>query len=384
MKLKEVLFRNKGTGVFLLDFSVFARFNEETLSVMRKVYFGDEAGVGDATGIPKGIVANVPFDVSMDAALAEMEMVIYQVAETAMQASNIKPSEVDILITATDTYVPVPSMSAMIANRFGMRTDLRTYSLAGHACTSGVIAVELAQQLLKARAAKGKVALVVLHESCTAGFSGSNDKACAAANVLFRLNGAALVLSNRSKDRRRAKYELMHTERTLLATDKAFNSIKVRQASDGETGVFLHKEDLLAAAGKTIKLTLTKLAPRILPLSELFRAAWNKDYKPDLARAFDHILIHTGAAAVITAVVKGLQLDPKAAVPSSEALERFGNTTMCSTYYILANIESQGGIKKGDRILQLGFGSGFKCGAAFWRARRTVKDAKHKAWEPYT
>ncbi len=72
-----------------------------------------------------------------------------------------------------------------------------------------------------------------------------------------------------------------------------------------------------------------------------FRAAWNKDYKPDLARAFDHILIHTGAAAVITAVVKGLQLDPKAAVPSSEALERFGNTTMCSTYYILANIESQ-------------------------------------------
>ncbi len=41
-----------------------------------------------------GIVANVPFDVSMDAALAEMEMVIYQVAETAMQASNIKPSDV--------------------------------------------------------------------------------------------------------------------------------------------------------------------------------------------------------------------------------------------------------------------------------------------------
>jgi 3-ketoacyl-CoA synthase len=71
------------------------------------------------------------------------------------------------------------------------------------------------------------------------------------------------------------------------------------------------------------------------------RAARSKTYKPKLGTAFDHILIHTGAAAVISAVVRGLGLEPKAAVPSSETLERFGNTMLCSTYYILANIESQ-------------------------------------------
>lgn len=71
------------------------------------------------------------------------------------------------------------------------------------------------------------------------------------------------------------------------------------------------------------------------------RAARSKKYKPKLGTAFDHILIHTGAAAVISAVVRGLGLEPKAAVPSSETLERFGNTMLCSTYYILANIESQ-------------------------------------------
>lgn len=47
------------------------------------------------------------------------------------------------------------------------------------------------------QAAKGKVALLVLHENCTAGFSRSNVKACCAGNVLFRLNGVALVLTNR-------------------------------------------------------------------------------------------------------------------------------------------------------------------------------------------
>lgn len=66
-----------------------------------------------------------------------------------------------------------------------------------------------------------------------------------------------------------------------------------------------------------------------------------KGHKPDLAGAMDHILIHTGAAAVITSVADALHLGPKAAVPSSETLRCFGNTSVCSTYYILANIESR-------------------------------------------
>lgn len=43
---------------------------------------------------------------------------------------------------------------------------------------------------------------------------------------------------------------------------------------------------------------------------------------------------------------------------------------------------SQGNMKKGDRILQLSFGSGFKCAAGYWRALRDVKDARHAEWDP--
>ena len=56
----------------------------------------------------------------------------------------------DILITAS-TFTPVPSLSAMVASYFGMRSDVLHYSLAGQGCTSGIIEVELAQHLLKAR-----------------------------------------------------------------------------------------------------------------------------------------------------------------------------------------------------------------------------------------
>ncbi len=54
------------------------------------------------------------------------------------------------MITAC-TFTPVPSLSAMVASYFEMRSDVLHYSLGGQGCTSGIIEVELAQHLLKVR-----------------------------------------------------------------------------------------------------------------------------------------------------------------------------------------------------------------------------------------
>ncbi len=45
-------------------------------------------------------------------------------------------------------------------------------------------------------------------------------------------------------------------------------------------------------------------------------------------------------------------------------------------------IESHVGLRRGDRIWQMGFGSGFKCNSAVWRARRPIKNM-HFAWEGF-
>lgn len=37
-------------------------------------------------------------------------------------------------------------------------------------------------------------------------------------------------------------------------------------------------------------------------------------------------------------------------------------------------------MKRGDRIWQLGFGGGFKCNSAVWKARRNISD-QHPCWE---
>lgn len=50
-----------------------------------------------------------------------------------------------------------------------------------------------------------------------------------------------------------------------------------------------------------------------------------------------------------------------------------------SIWYVLANIETVQGVRRGDRIWQLAFGSGFKCQSAVWRARRAVR-TQHAAF----
>ncbi len=42
-------------------------------------------------------------------------------------------------------------------------------------------------------------------------------------------------------------------------------------------------------------------------------------------------------------------------------------------------METKQGVKRGDRVWQLAFGSGFKCNSAVWVALRDCRD-QHDAW----
>jgi 3-ketoacyl-CoA synthase len=67
----------------------------------------------------------------------------------------MQPSDVDIIVSTCSIFCPTPSLSSMIVNHFGMKTDVQSYHLGGMGCSNGVVAVNLIKDLLKVRPAAG-------------------------------------------------------------------------------------------------------------------------------------------------------------------------------------------------------------------------------------
>jgi len=276
----------------------------------------------------------------------------------------------------------------MIVNHYKMRSNIVTYNLSGMGCSAGLIAISLAQELLQVH--KNTYAVVVSTENITKNFYMGNARSMMIPNMLFRVGGAAIALSNRPRDFRRAKYELTHLVRTHRGADDESYQTVFQKEDDAETvGVFLSK-GLMNVAGETLKINMSTLGPQVLPYSEQLKFLWNiiqrkvlkkkmKAYIPDFRKAFEHFCIHAGGRGVIDALEENLKLTTEDVLPSRHALKYYGNTSSASIWYELAWSETFPTVQRGDRVWQIGFGSGFKCNSAVWRALRDVDD-QHKAW----
>ena len=82
-----------------------------------------------------------------------------------MRTAGLTAKDINILVVNCSLFNPTPSLSAMIVNHFKMRSDLISYNLAGMGCSAGVIAIGLAERIL--RSEPGKYALVVSTENIT-------------------------------------------------------------------------------------------------------------------------------------------------------------------------------------------------------------------------
>ncbi|KAL6013593.1 Protein Nef [Asimina triloba] len=373
---------------FMLHSHLSGNFDPPALDFQRKIL--ERSGLGDETYFPAAL-HSIPARPSMAAAREEAEHVMFGALDSLFRNTpSVKPKDIGVLVVNCSLFNPTPSLSAMIVNRYKLRGNIRSFNLGGMGCSAGVIALDLARDLLQVH--RSTYALVVSTENMTQNWYFGNNKSMLIPNCLFRVGGAAVLLSNRASDRRRAKYKLVHVVRTHRgADDKAFHCVYQEEDAAGKVGVSLSKE-LMAIAGGALKTNITTLGPLVLPISEqlLFFATlvakklFNskvKPYIPDFKLAFDHFCIHAGGRAVIDELEKNLQLLPVHVEASRMTLHRFGNTSSSSIWYELSYIEAKGRMRKGDRIWQIAFGSGFKCNSAVWQALRKVKPSPDGPWE---
>ncbi|KAH9534347.1 hypothetical protein CY35_17G001300 [Sphagnum magellanicum] len=301
-------------------------------------------------------------------------------------AGIVKPEDVGILVVTCSLFCPVPSLASRVVNRYKLREDIEAYSLGGMGCSTGVLSISLCRDLLKVNRNTHALAVNLEVVSGQQGYRGNKRRSMMVTNCIFRWGAAAILLSNKPSDKKKAKYQLMHVVRTHRgADDKSFNCVRSEEDEDGFKGLTLSK-DIVPASAVALKNNFTRVAPLILPFSEKLKYVINliarkvlklqsmKAYIPDFKTGVDHFCIHPGGKAVIDGMMEHLKLSDWHIEPSRMTLHRWGNTSSSAIWYVLAYMEAKNRVQKGDIVWQIALGSGFKCNTAIWKSLRNEQN----------
>lgn len=349
-----------------------------------------KSGIGEEAYVPRANLERGRYLRLQDSHDQAYILVVGAVNEL-LKKTGVRGHEVDFLIVNSGMFNPTPSLTALLVNLFKMRTDVRTFNLGGMGCSAGLISVDLAKDLLGLY--KNKYALIVSTEVLQALYDGK-QRSMMVTNCIFRSAGNALLLSNKPRDRIRAKLRLLHCVRVnTAAQDEAHDVVVVKEDEEGVAGAQLGVK-LIEVAGNAVKLNVQRLAPKVLPPGELLKAACNevqrkwlkmnvKQYMPNFKLAFKHFCIHPGGKAVIEGIGKSFGLNKYDMEPSLMALHRFGNTSCAGVWYILAYCEAKERLNKGDKVWQIGLGSGFKCTTAVWEVMRNIREPVREFNSPW-
>lgn len=441
-------------------------FSEQSIEFQEKIM--KTSGISEASIFPPAIFPPTCGQYGKDAerlalnmrgARDEAEAMMCRAVEQLLESTGTAPEDIGIVIVNCSLFCPTPSLSAMLVNRFRMRSDVLSFNLGGMGCSASVISIDLARRLLRSHEQRNTLALVVSTENITQNWYRGNDRSMLLSNCLFRCGAAAMLLSNRRRDAGRARFKLCHTVRTHMGKeDSCYRSVYQEEDADGIRGVRLSKQ-IMQIAGDALKRNITNLGPLVLPVTEqvkfflnivargaargkaggLIQAAARAavqlpvvrslvgfrpnpadqpvqspakgsrgppspkpgklddpflrslpPYVPDFTKAFEWICVHTGGRAVIDAMEQNLALPSHYLEPSRLSLYRYGNVSSASIWYELELIAEHGNqcgahrpdgnlpaverkLRRGDRIWQIAFGSGFKCNSAVWQCMRGSK-----------
>ncbi|XP_027088191.1 3-ketoacyl-CoA synthase 19-like [Coffea arabica] len=370
----SIVFRNKNLG------------SEEYRFLLRTIV---KAGIGENSYAPENVIRGKEERPELIDSLTEMDQIFFETLDNLFAKTRISPQEIDILVVNVSLLSCVPSLTARVINRYKMKSNVKAFNLSGMGCSASLVAIDLVQQLFKTY--NNAFAIVVSTESLSANWYCGNEKSMILSNCLFRSGGCSMLFTNNKALKHRAILKLKCMVRTHYGSnDEAYDCCIQMEDGHGNRGFRLTKK-LVNAAAQSFTINLRVLGPKMLPLWEIIRyiilsfaqrrkskrASLDEELTaaiPNLKTGAEHFCIHPGGKAVIDGVGKSLGLTEYDLEPTRMTLHRFGNTSAGSLWYVLGYMEAKKRLKKGDRIIMISFGSGFKCNTCIWEVMKDMKD----------
>ncbi|KAI4351149.1 hypothetical protein L6164_005532 [Bauhinia variegata] len=408
--LFKLILRRRGQSCYMLTYECYKPKEETKLDtdsaariVLRNRNLGLEeyrfllktivsSGIGENTYCPRSVLEGREESTTLEDAYEEMDEIMFDTLDKLFAKTGFSPSDIDILVVNVSLFAPSPSLTSRIVNRYRMRQDIKTFNLAGMGCSASVVGIDLVQQLFKSY--RNSLAIVVSTESFAPNWYCGKERNMMLSNCLFRSGGCSMLFTNNLSLRKRAIMKLKLMERTQFgANDEAYECCIQVEDEQGFRGFCLTK-NLVKAAAQALTMNLQDMVPKMLPLWELLRcftvSLRHGKMKKDLTfnildgdlnfkTGIEHFCVHPGGRAVIDGVGKGLGLNEYDLEPARMALHRWGNTSAGGLWYVLGYMEAKKRLKKGDRILMISLGAGFKCNNCVWEVTRDLEDVN--VWE---
>lgn len=252
----------------------------------------------------------------------------------ALDKANLKPTDLDYIITVSCTGIMIPSLDAYLINRLHMRQDIIRLPVTEMGCAAGVSGILYAKSFLKDN--PGKRAAVIAVESPTATFQLDDfSMANIVSAAIFGDGAAAVILSSHAKD-----------EGPKVLAESMYHFFDAEQMM----GFQLTDSGLQMILDKAVPETIAAHFPKIVhPFLE--------KNGMDIS-AVDHLIFHPGGRKILETVDELFGSLGKNIDDTKEVLRLYGNMSSATVLYVLERFMDRG-VTAGEKGLMLSFGPGF-------------------------
>lgn len=306
------------------------RFQRKVLKLFENAGVDKRYSIMDA----HEVFLNTSFEEKNDIYTKESIKLAEGAMQKALDKAQLKPTDLDYIITVSCTGIMIPSLDAYLINSFEMKQDIVRLPVTEMGCAAGVSGIIYAKNFLKAN--PNKRAIVIAVESPTATFQLDDfSMVNVVSAAIFGDGAAAVILSSYEEDKGpkiidEAMYHF-YDATTMM-------------------GFKLRNTGLQMILDKAVPETISNHFPMIVhPFLE----------KNNLSiKDIDHLVFHPGGKKIVQTVEELFGALGKNIEDTKEVLRLYGNMSSATVLYVLERFMDKK-LPKGDRGLMLSFGPGF-------------------------
>ena len=310
--------------------------DQETRFQRKVIKLFEGAGVDKRYSImdPEEVFTATSFEEKNDIYTREVVQLAEKSLKKSLDKANLKPTDIDYIITVSCTGIMIPSVDAYLINSLEMKQDIVRLPVTEMGCAAGVSGIIYAKNFLKAN--PNKRAAVIAVEAPTATFQLEDySMTNIVSAAIFGDGASAVILSSYEEDKGpKIIDEAMY---------HFYNATKMM-------GFKLVNTGLQMILDKEVPQTISDHFPAIIhPFLE------KNNLKID---DVDHLIFHPGGKKIVQTVEALFGVLGKNIDDTKEVLRLYGNMSSATVLYVLERFMDRNPAK-GERGIMLSFGPGF-------------------------